>query len=290
MTTVEIAPDVAEEARTALAAAGVTNVEVIRGDGADGYAPNARYDRIIVTAGVWEVPEAWREQLAPDGILVVPLRMKGLTRAVALTAGGSGVWRSRSVVNCGFLPMRGRGAVPEHPLRLAEDVAVCFDDARDGDARTLADALAGRGTVAWSGVLVDRSLDVLEFHLADMEGFCRVLTGPSVVTRGLVEPLNDWGSMGVATPRALGYLTKRTKARDSYAFELGVCAYGPEATALVDRMRERIVRWRRTRDTVDGVRIEIHPLGAGPFDDALLRAEKRRSQVVVRPDRTEMTP
>ena len=51
VTAVEIAPDVAEDARRALAEAGVTNVEVVCGDGEYGYPPNAPYDRIIVTAG-----------------------------------------------------------------------------------------------------------------------------------------------------------------------------------------------------------------------------------------------
>lgn len=62
MTTVEIAPDVAEDAGKALAVAGVANVEVVCGDGEQGYAPNAIYDRIIATAGVWEIPPAWEEQ------------------------------------------------------------------------------------------------------------------------------------------------------------------------------------------------------------------------------------
>src|SRR5690606_26788855 len=37
------------------------------------------------TAGVCEIPQAWAEQLAPGGVLVAPLRIKGLTRSVALS-------------------------------------------------------------------------------------------------------------------------------------------------------------------------------------------------------------
>lgn len=85
VTSVEITPEVADEARGALAVAGVANVEVVCGDGQDGYLPNAPYERIIATAGVWEIPQAWAEQLAPGGVLVAPLRIKGLTRSVALS-------------------------------------------------------------------------------------------------------------------------------------------------------------------------------------------------------------
>src|SRR5690606_24762589 len=127
VTAVEITSDVAEEARGALAAAGVGNVEVVCGDGRYGYPPNAPYERIMATAGVWEIPQAWAEQLAPGGVLVAPLRINGLTRSVALTRDQAGVWRSRSVVNCGFMPIRGHGAVPERNLRVAEGLVVRFD-------------------------------------------------------------------------------------------------------------------------------------------------------------------
>ena len=39
---------------------------VVDGDGALGYAPRASYDRIIATAGIWDVPEAWVRQLKPQ--------------------------------------------------------------------------------------------------------------------------------------------------------------------------------------------------------------------------------
>lgn len=82
VTTVEIIPEVAEDARKALTSAGVTNVDVVCGDGEYGHMPNAPYDRVMVTAGAWEMPFAWADQLAPGGVLVVPLRMKGDRKSV----------------------------------------------------------------------------------------------------------------------------------------------------------------------------------------------------------------
>jgi protein-L-isoaspartate(D-aspartate) O-methyltransferase len=56
--------------------------------------PPRPYDRIIVTTGAWQVPMVRRDQLAPGGRMVVPLRLNGLT------LGGpeldDGIWRSRS--------------------------------------------------------------------------------------------------------------------------------------------------------------------------------------------------
>lgn len=72
VTTVEIDPIVADAARHALAEAGFTP-QVITGDGANGCAAMAPYDRIIATASVRElVPAAWLRQLCPGGRLVVP--------------------------------------------------------------------------------------------------------------------------------------------------------------------------------------------------------------------------
>ncbi|HEX5401737.1 MAG TPA: methyltransferase, FxLD system, partial [Pseudonocardiaceae bacterium] len=220
VTAVEITPDVAEDARKALVTAGVTNVEMICGDGEYGYRLNAPYDRIIATAGVWEIPDAWADQLAPGGILVAPLRMGGLTRTVAFIRDGK-VWRSISAHVCGFMPIRGDGEMPERNIRVAEDVMLRFDDGYEVDTSAVGRATAGPGAVEWSGVQIDAPIDLLEFFMADLDGFCRVLAPGSIVDRGLAEPLNGWGSMGVATADSLGYLTKRTSPDNPYLWELG---------------------------------------------------------------------
>jgi protein-L-isoaspartate(D-aspartate) O-methyltransferase len=72
VTTVDIDPEPAEGARAALRAGG-HRVEVVVADGRDGWAPEAPYDRIIVTASASQVPRAWFDQLAEGGILVLPL-------------------------------------------------------------------------------------------------------------------------------------------------------------------------------------------------------------------------
>jgi protein-L-isoaspartate(D-aspartate) O-methyltransferase len=130
VTTVEYDSVVAASAQEALTRAGYGDVAVICGDGTFGWADNAPYDRIVVTAGAWDVPPAWWDQLAPGGLLLAPLRMRGLTRAVALEREGA-VLQSRSVQVCGFIPMRGVGTVAEQNVWVGGrdgDLALRVDD------------------------------------------------------------------------------------------------------------------------------------------------------------------
>ncbi|MFF7369406.1 methyltransferase domain-containing protein [Streptomyces tricolor] len=69
--TVEVDGDTAREARKRLNAAGFDPVSII-GDGAEGYAEGAPYDRIIATASIGSVPRRWIEQAKPGGIIVSP--------------------------------------------------------------------------------------------------------------------------------------------------------------------------------------------------------------------------
>jgi len=72
VTTIEIDPEVAEQARKNLAAAGFPDVAVVTGDGALGYAEGGPWDRVHVTAGVRRTPPAWLEQTRPGGLVVMP--------------------------------------------------------------------------------------------------------------------------------------------------------------------------------------------------------------------------
>ena len=70
--TMDIDADLVARARENLAAAGYPDVTVLGdgGFGAPGYAP---YDRVIVTAGAWDLAPDWLAQLGPGGRLVLPL-------------------------------------------------------------------------------------------------------------------------------------------------------------------------------------------------------------------------
>ncbi|MFC5750496.1 methyltransferase domain-containing protein [Actinomadura rugatobispora] len=71
VTTIEVDAELAERARKALAEAGVSPA-VVTGDGADGHAPGAPYDRVIATAAVQEVPYSWVAQTRLGGVILTP--------------------------------------------------------------------------------------------------------------------------------------------------------------------------------------------------------------------------
>jgi protein-L-isoaspartate(D-aspartate) O-methyltransferase len=70
---VELDPELAERSRSVLRQAGY-RVQVVVGDGRDGWAGEAPYDRIIVTASASEIPHTWLEQTVEGGRIEVPLR------------------------------------------------------------------------------------------------------------------------------------------------------------------------------------------------------------------------
>ncbi|HEX2216138.1 MAG TPA: protein-L-isoaspartate(D-aspartate) O-methyltransferase [Xanthobacteraceae bacterium] len=76
----------AEAARVRLETLGYRNVTVVVGDGVQGLAEHAPYERILVTAAAERVPDALVDQLAPDGVMVLPLGPHdGFQQVVRLT-------------------------------------------------------------------------------------------------------------------------------------------------------------------------------------------------------------
>ncbi len=102
---IEILPELAEQAKVQLAAAGRNNVQVITGDGYRGLPERAPFEGIIVTAAPPEVPAALVEQLAVGGRLVIPVG-EGIQELLVIERTSSGVTR-RSVLPVRFVPMTG---------------------------------------------------------------------------------------------------------------------------------------------------------------------------------------
>jgi len=95
----------AEEARTRLQTLGYNNVEVIVGDGVAGAANRAPFDRIIVTAAAEQVPPALLEQLAEEGVLLIPLGPHSETQhIVKYTRTKSGMTRD-ALIAVRFVPL-----------------------------------------------------------------------------------------------------------------------------------------------------------------------------------------
>jgi protein-L-isoaspartate(D-aspartate) O-methyltransferase len=113
VTSIEIDPEVAAQARSALDRAGYP-LHVVTGDGANGYAPAAPYDRVVVTASVHTVPHAWIEQTRPGGILLIPWAptVHPDWPLARLTVTGQGAAEGRFIGQAGFMPLRAQHLLP----------------------------------------------------------------------------------------------------------------------------------------------------------------------------------
>ncbi len=95
----------ADVARDRLAKLGYKNVEVIAGDGFAGVPSRAPFDRIIVTAAAEQVPPALLEQLAEDGVMVLPLGPQaGAQHIIKLTKKQTGLERE-DLIAVRFVPL-----------------------------------------------------------------------------------------------------------------------------------------------------------------------------------------
>ena len=95
----------ANSARTRLKTLGYDNVEVLLGDGLGGEPLRAPYDRIIVTAAAESIPQALVDQLAPDGVMVLPLGPHGGPQElIKLTKTKDGLQRE-TLIGVRFVPL-----------------------------------------------------------------------------------------------------------------------------------------------------------------------------------------
>lgn len=72
VTTIEVDPVLAEQARAALATADYGDVTVITRDGAQGDPTGAPFDRVLSTVAAPRVPYEWVAQTRPGGLVVTP--------------------------------------------------------------------------------------------------------------------------------------------------------------------------------------------------------------------------
>lgn len=105
--TIERLPEVAEIARENLERAGVSGVQVIVGDGTEGYPAAAPYKAILITAATPELPEPLISQLDEGGRLVAPVGSRDIQELVRLEKSGGHTTQSTfgGVV---FVPLLGR--------------------------------------------------------------------------------------------------------------------------------------------------------------------------------------
>ena len=199
--------------------------------------------------GVWDLPPTWWQQLALGGRIVVPLRMRGVSRSVAFVRDGDHLV---SVVHqmAGFVSVQGEGAHQERLIPLHnEDVELRFDeDQPPADPEPLKAALLNPRVEAWSGVQFGGAepFDTMFFWLVTvLPQACMISRARTERAKTLADPASP-----IATPVLLGdgsfaYVTFRHLDGDTYEF--GSYGHGPDGEPLARQLTEHIRAWDRDR-------------------------------------------
>lgn len=243
---VDIDADIVERTGALLRETGYGDrVEVLRVDGEHGLPGYGVFDRILVTVGAWDIAPAWLADLAADGVIVVPLRMNGVTRTIAFHRDGDHLVSSSSEV-AGFVPMQGDGARPERILRLPDGqgrhVSLHFDADAPQDPALLDGVLATGRDETWSAVTIEHGVSFADLHLwfaGFLPGFCRVAAeaGTDLAAEG-----RSWFPFGVVRGDSLAYLITRPTTDDA-GVEFGAASYGRHSRSAASALVDQIQLW-----------------------------------------------
>jgi protein-L-isoaspartate(D-aspartate) O-methyltransferase len=104
---IELLPDLAEQARGTLVKLGYTGVRVHTGDGSCGYAEAAPYDAILVAAAAPAAPPPLLDQLALGGRLVLPVGPSGFQHLEVWRRTDEGCVHT-DLLEVSFVPLHGK--------------------------------------------------------------------------------------------------------------------------------------------------------------------------------------
>ena len=253
--TIDVVPELIEQARENLAAAGYGAVKVVCGDGAAGVPDYAPYDRIIVTTGAWDLPPEWWAQLCPGGRIVLPLSIRGIQLSVGLDSAGDHLV-SRSACRCSFIRMAGAMARPESLIALGPQPGL-HAQAVDGPAPTageLYEALSGPAEEEASGVWassiaqvadLDLWLTLTEPGLTRLNLMCRHETDASPAQQRIANLMPLGGLARVGGPSALGVaaFTFEDDETQPGSFKITACGYGPGGPSLATHLAAQARVW-----------------------------------------------
>lgn len=143
--TIDIQADVAEAAREALTREGYGEIHVTNADGVSGFPEGAPYDRIEATVGCSDLSPQWLTQLAPDGLMLIPLQHGHVHPLIRVTRAPESSRRARGefVGRAAFMAIQGSmawsnpwqsyllGGLPREPVWRRE-LPISFPDIENG--------------------------------------------------------------------------------------------------------------------------------------------------------------
>jgi protein-L-isoaspartate(D-aspartate) O-methyltransferase len=211
--TMDTSERVAAEARAALRRLGLGDqVTVVHGDGYGGWPAGAPYDRILVTCGCVGLSPRWLAQLAPGGLVLVPVTHGGVHPIVAAWRDGPAVV-GRMALGADFMEAAGPlghrepavlHAIPADveftshprvgPVLDWEGYAAlwCFLAARDRRVTRAATLVEGIDPMQGMCALHDRERGIA---WVQMDGSVHVAGGPALLEE-TVRLLREWEELG----------------------------------------------------------------------------------------------
>jgi protein-L-isoaspartate(D-aspartate) O-methyltransferase len=106
--TIEIIPELAQDASERLKRLGYTQVETKVGDGYYGWKEHAPFDAIIVTAAPTQIPPPLVEQLKPGGRMIIPVGSRFMMQYLVLVEKDrNGKVSTRELLPVQFVPLTG---------------------------------------------------------------------------------------------------------------------------------------------------------------------------------------
>jgi protein-L-isoaspartate(D-aspartate) O-methyltransferase len=113
--TIEIVPQLAEQAGERLARLGYTEVHAKQDDGYYGWPEHAPFDAIIVTAAPDHLPQPLVEQLVDGGRLVIPIGPPGSYQTLWKFVKAEGDVQAYNMGGVAFVPFTGEGIKTKSP-------------------------------------------------------------------------------------------------------------------------------------------------------------------------------
>jgi protein-L-isoaspartate(D-aspartate) O-methyltransferase len=113
--TIEIVPQLAEQAGQRLTRLGYTEIRAKQGDGYYGWPEHAPFDAIIVTAAPDHLPQPLVEQLVDGGRLVIPIGPRGSYQSLWQFTRTDDEIEARNMGGVAFVPFTGPGIEGAQP-------------------------------------------------------------------------------------------------------------------------------------------------------------------------------
>jgi protein-L-isoaspartate(D-aspartate) O-methyltransferase len=105
---VEVVPELAEAASRNVRAMGFANVSIVTGDGGEGCAGAAPFDRAVFTAGAYDLPRPFYSQVREGGRLLMVVKSEGGGDSLYVLEKKTEHFESVAAMPCGFVSLQGK--------------------------------------------------------------------------------------------------------------------------------------------------------------------------------------